>query len=120
MHSWTVTSPDRLDLFLAKDGRTLSRSKAQDIIEQRLVTVNGAVAMKSSCRLQEGDIVTMQEPKAEIDLSHIEPVDLHLNVLYEDDSCMVIDKPAGISVHPGAGMEPNEKTDLNGVAFLLK
>lgn len=120
MHSWTVTSPDRLDLFLAKDGRTLSRSKAQDIIQKNLVTVNGAVAMKSSQRLQEGDVVTMQEPKADIDLSHIEPADLRLNVLYEDDSCLVIDKPAGISVHPGAGMAPDEKTILNGIAFLFE
>lgn len=119
MSPWTVTSPDRLDLFLAKDGRVLSRSKAKDMIERGLVTVNGAAVTKPSHRLEEGDTVALEESEDEAIPSDIEPVDLKLSVLHEDDACLVIDKPAGIAVHPGAGMGPDDRTMLNGIAFLF-
>jgi len=120
MPTWIVPLPDRLDMFLAKDGRTLSRSKAQDIIERKLVRVNDAVVTKSSFRLQEGDKVEMEDEEEESIPSDIEPVDLKLEILFEDDTCLVINKPAGVAVHPGAGMAPDEKTILNGVAHIFK
>ncbi len=118
MSKWIVSFPDRLDAFLAKEGRTLSRAKAQEAIEKGLVMVNDEVTTKAAFRLQEGDTVEMEE-REEAKVSNADPVDLHLPVLYEDDSCMIIDKPAGVAVHPGAGMGPDEKTLLNGIAFLF-
>jgi len=118
MSQWIVSFPDRLDAFLAKEGRTLSRAKAQEAIETGSVFVNEEVVTKVAFRLQEGDVVQMEETE-EVPTSDIEPVDLHLPVLFEDDACMVLDKPAGISVHPGAGMGPDEMTMLNGIAFLF-
>lgn len=118
MPRWIVSFPDRLDAFLAKEGRTLSRAKAQEAIEKGLVMVNDDVTTKMAFRLQEGDTVDMEETE-EAETSQTDPVDLNIPVLYEDASCMIVDKPAGIAVHPGAGMGPNERTLLNGIAFLF-
>lgn len=115
---WIVTLPDRLDAFLAAEGRMLSRAKAQAAIEDGRVTVNDGVATKAAFRLQEGDHVRLTDKEARA--SGIEPADMGLTVLYEDSACLVLNKPAGIAVHPGAGMAPGEKTLLHGVAFLFR
>lgn len=119
MPQWIVSFPDRLDSFLSKDGRMLSRAKAQSAIEGGSVSVNEETVTKASFRLQEGDVVEAGEAEAAAS-ADIDPVDLHLPILHEDDACIIIDKPAGIAVHPGAGMGPGEKTLLNGIAFLFK
>ncbi|MBI3618482.1 RluA family pseudouridine synthase [Candidatus Peregrinibacteria bacterium] len=117
MPQWIVSRPDRLDSFLASQKEVISRSKAQKSIEQGQVQVNDDVISKPAQRLQEGDRVTLMESEAKTDEA-IAPTDLHLSILYEDDACCVIDKPAGIAVHPGAGMALGEKTILHGIAFL--
>ena len=106
MADWLVSLPERLDVFLSLEGRMLSRTKAQSAIEDGRVTVNDAVVTKSAFRLQEGDRVVVLEDDAPLENSGIEPEDLKLNILYEDRTCLVINKPAGIAVHPGAGMAP--------------
>ncbi len=119
MSEWSALAPQRLDAFLASEGRVLSRAKAQKMIDAGLVRVNGKKKKKASHVLEPEDTVTVtgELPTEE---SLIAPVDLHLSILYEDDACMVVDKPAGVAVHPGAGMEPNEVTMLSGIAFLFK
>lgn len=117
---WTVEAPARLDAFLGAEGRMLSRAKAQTAIDAGRVKVNDKVIRKAAYRLSEGDRVALKAAKEiEVDVS-IEPKDLKLIVLYEDDDCLVINKPAGIAVHPGAGMEDDEVTLLSGVAHLFK
>lgn len=121
MPDWIVPLPDRLDSFLATDGRMLSRAKAQKAIEAGEVSVNDVVVKKSAQRLQEGDKVSLDSPTpSDGDNQAIVPVDLHLDALYEDKACMVINKPAGVAVHPGAGMASGETTLLSGIAFLFK
>ncbi|MBO6639174.1 MAG: RluA family pseudouridine synthase [Roseitalea sp.] len=92
----------RLDQFLATamDG-TVSRSRLKGLIEDGRVTVNGAVVVEAKRRVAAGDIARVDlpppadaEPQAEA---------IALSVLYEDDALIVIDKPAGLVVHPGAG-----------------
>lgn len=120
---WLVSLPERLDSFLAADGRMRSRAHAQKMIEAGQVLVNDAIVTKSAQRLQEGDKVSLDDSRQITDDSsakNIQPVDLHLDILYEDDRCLVTNKPSGIAVHPGAGMESDENTILNGIAFLLK
>jgi 23S rRNA pseudouridine1911/1915/1917 synthase len=119
MPSWKAPSLSRLDAFLASEGRTLSRSRAQKAIEAGYVKVNKKVIKKVAFRLEEGDKVELKEIE-EKDDGRITPVDLKLEILYEDKACMVISKPRGISVHPGAGMDEGEKTILHGVAHLFK
>jgi 23S rRNA pseudouridine1911/1915/1917 synthase len=92
----------RLDSFLASVIYNVSRTKLQRAIDDGDVLVNNRV-VKPSYRLRRGDEV-------EVDLPEPPPVELlpeaiPLNVVYEDDDLVVIDKPAGMVVHPGAGVQ---------------
>lgn len=118
MPTWTADIPQRLDAFLASEGRTLSRARAQKLIEDGFVTVNGKKQKKCAYRLDLGDEVGLADDVPE-PTSSIAPIDQHLTVLFEDDSCMVLNKPAGLAVHPGAGMESDEVTLLSGIAHLF-
>lgn len=120
MPKWLVSSPDRLDAFLASDNRMLSRAQAQKAIEGGQVFVNDEVTTKVAQRVQEGDIVELLERDKGQGTGDMVPADLHLEILYEDDGCFVINKPAGLSVHPGPGMPPGEITVLHGVAYIFQ
>jgi 23S rRNA pseudouridine1911/1915/1917 synthase len=92
----------RLDAFVAKQLEEVSRTRIQRAIEDGDVLVNEHTA-KSSYRVRVGDHI-------EIDLPEPPPVELRpepipLNIVYEDDDLIVVDKPAGLIVHPGAGQE---------------
>lgn len=118
MPEWVVSFPERLDVFLASEGRSISRARAQKAIDDGRVMVNEEVVAKASVRLQEGDKVTLTGEEERAD-DTIVSADLGLSVLYEDGVCMVLNKPAGIAVHPGAGMGPGERTVLHGISFLF-
>jgi len=100
---FNVTPADtrtRLDRFLAKTAPEFSRSRIQTLIRQGYVTVNGA-APRARDMVEAGDRIALFEPPKEaIDLA---PEKIALSVLFEDGDLIVINKPAGISVHPGAG-----------------
>ena len=117
---FTTKETGRLDALIAAQDATLSRSRIQKVIKAGGVLVNSEKITKPSHQLHEGDIVTIiAATKATEDTTSIKPIDQQLEVLYEDDACMVINKPAGISVHPGHAMEEDEKTLLNGIAYLF-
>jgi 23S rRNA pseudouridine1911/1915/1917 synthase len=117
---WVVSSPERLDTFLAREGGFSSRGQAQKAIESGDVEVNDGTIDKPAFRLQEGDKVALLKEETREDTGVIDPVDLMLKILYEDDACFVINKEAGLMVHPGAGMLPGEKTVLHGVVYLFQ
>jgi 23S rRNA pseudouridine1911/1915/1917 synthase len=120
MPTWIVSFPDRLDAFLSKEERMPSRQKAQAAIERGSVTVNDEVVTKPAHRVQEGDKVECTEDERyKMQDATTEHIDMHLTVLYEDNACMVINKPAGVAVHPGAGMAAGEKTLLHGIAWMF-
>ncbi len=92
----------RLDSFLASRLDQISRTRIQRAIEDGDVLVNER-AVKPSYRLRPGDTV-------EIDLPEPPPTELHpdaipIRIIHEDDDLIVVDKPAGLVVHPGAGIE---------------
>jgi 23S rRNA pseudouridine1911/1915/1917 synthase len=91
---------ERVDRFLATQLAHVSRSQVQRWIEEGLVTVNGA-ASKASRQLATGDMVCLERPEDE--RPGLEPVEMDLEVAYEDEDCAVIDKPAGLVVHPAEG-----------------
>ena len=87
------------------------------MIEAGLVLVNGRVA-RASRRLRGGDTVRLELPPPEAGIPAIEPEDLPLTRVFEDEWLLVIDKPAGMVVHPGAGVRsgtPNRFSRLDGV-----
>jgi 23S rRNA pseudouridine1911/1915/1917 synthase len=96
----------RLDVFLTRhllhesSPSKFSRSEIQRLIGEGEVTLNGN-RVKPSARVRANDLVQVQQLPARA--STLEPEALPLNILYEDADCIVINKPAGIVVHPAAG-----------------
>lgn len=92
--------PDRLDHFLGANAPELSRTRAKEIIAEGLVTLNGAPA-KPSAKLVPGDVVEAEVTEAPA--MNAGPEDIPLDIVYEDDDVLVVDKPAGMVVHPAPG-----------------
>ncbi len=108
----------RIDQFLAMQEGIKSRSAAQKLLDAGCVQCKGKKIKKSSFTVEGGDIVTYTLPSsAPIPESTITSV--VLPVLFEDDFCMVINKPAGIAVHPGSGMKKEEETILSALKPLF-
>ncbi|HEY0672507.1 MAG TPA: RluA family pseudouridine synthase [Longimicrobiales bacterium] len=91
---------ERLDAFLATHFDQLSRSRAAQLIEEGHVTVNERIPKKSE-KLSAGDIVLVTLPAAQP--TTVTPEDIPLNIVYQDKDLLVLDKPAGLVVHPAAG-----------------
>jgi 23S rRNA pseudouridine1911/1915/1917 synthase len=92
----------RLDLFLVGKTADVSRSRLQRWLEEGKVTVDGfAGPVKASLPLKAGWVVTLDQPEAIP--STIVPAPIALHLVHEDDDLLVINKPPGIAVHPGAG-----------------
>ena len=88
---------ERLDRFLSGWLDGVSRSQVQRWIQEGKVTVNGHVS-KASRRLEVGDTICLLMPDEESDV--VQPWEASLSVVYEDKDCAVVDKPAGLVVHP--------------------
>ena len=91
----------RLDRYLADQRPELSRSRLQKLIVEGAVCVNGKTT-RSSYRLVAGDSITIDIPPP-ID-STINPEDIPLDIFFEDDHVLVLDKPAGMIVHPAGSV----------------
>ncbi len=94
------TSGDRLDRWLSQQLPELSRSRLQQLIEQGNVQVNGLCTSKKAT-LKPGDRIQIQIPPAKA--LELKPEDIPLEILYEDDALLIINKPAGLVVHPAPG-----------------
>jgi 23S rRNA pseudouridine1911/1915/1917 synthase len=105
---------ERLDAFLARCADNLSRSAAQKLIEEGQVTLNGRPGKKND-KLNMGDKVeyAIPEPKA-VDIA---PTEMQLDIAYEDEDVIVINKPKGLVVHPAAGHQ--DDTLVNGLLYAL-
>jgi 23S rRNA pseudouridine1911/1915/1917 synthase len=90
----------RLDRYVCQRLPELSRSRVQKLIADGHITVNGRPA-KPGLRLNTGDRIEVTVPPAPP--SRLEPEDIPLDILYEDDDLLVVDKPAGLTVHPAPG-----------------
>jgi len=100
---FVVTSgeqPKRLDVFLVNRERDMSRSALQRLIELGRIRLNNKI-VKPSQKIKPGDRITMDVPKPEPLLMQGEPIPL--DIIFEDDSVLVLNKPPGIVVHPAPG-----------------
>jgi len=92
----------RLDQWLAAAlGPDFSRNRVQALIRQGAVSVNGMAVTEAKRKMAEADCVTVQMPEPEP--AEPQGEDIALDILYEDDQLIVINKPTGLVVHPGAG-----------------
>ena len=90
----------RLDSFLAANIPELTRSAAQRLIEEGRVQMNGRAAAKS-CKLSGGEEIAVELPEPEsVDIT---AQDIALDIVYEDDDVIVVNKPVGLVVHPAPG-----------------
>ncbi len=118
MTSWIVDRNVRLDRFLAEVAG-ISRVHAREQIEAGCVLVNGRLARKAALIVETGETVESTSDGTHATETRVTPMNIALPVLYEDDACFVIDKPAGIPVHPGTGIPPDAQTVLHGLAKLF-
>ena len=99
-----ATPPARLDKALARDvpeEAALSRTRLARLLAEGQVLVNGVAATDPKAKVAEGAEIEISVPVA--DESHIGPEDIPLDVVYEDDDLIVVNKPAGMVVHPAPG-----------------
>ena len=90
----------RLDRFISEKHPELSRTYAKKLIEDGHITVNGKT-VKASLILNTGDSLSIRIPPPEP--SHLVAEDIPLDIVYEDKDLLVVDKPAGLTVHPAPG-----------------
>ncbi|MBQ5819330.1 MAG: RluA family pseudouridine synthase, partial [Bacteroides sp.] len=106
----------RVDKYLFDRLPNASRNRIQKAAEQNFVMANGK-AVKSSYKVKPLDVITivMDRPRYENDII---PEDIPLNIVYEDNYLMVVNKPAGLVVHPGHGNYHG--TLVNAIAWHMK
>jgi 23S rRNA pseudouridine1911/1915/1917 synthase len=102
----------RLDKYVGEKCPELSRTYAQKLIADGLIRVNGGV-VKAGFRLSAGDRVDVVIPPAAP--STLSPEAMSLDILYEDDDLLVVNKPPGLAVHPAPGLRGH--TLLNAILF---
>lgn len=94
-------TPERLDKFLVEQLQEFSRTRIQGLISDGFVDVDGRAAKKAGQPLEGGSNITVRiPPSVPTDLI---PEDIPLDILFENDDMLVINKPAGMVVHPAAG-----------------
>lgn len=108
--------PLRVDKFLVEHMPHSSRNRIQTVADAGMLFVNER-PVKSNYKVRPGDIVTMMIDHAPYD-DKIEPEEIPLEVVYEDDQLLVINKPAGMVVHPGCGNYHG--TLVNAIAWHLR
>ena len=91
----------RLDAWLAGQCEGFSRSRIQGLIRAERVRVNGAVVVRAAGKVEPGDVVMLAIPPPVP--AEPQPEDIPLSIVYEDEHIIVLDKPAGLVVHPAPG-----------------
>ena len=106
----------RVDKFLQTQLKEFSRTKIQNLINDGHVKLNNIIIVNSSKKIKEKDQIKVTFPAAK-EIS-IKPSKIPLDILYEDDDIIIINKSPGVVVHPGAGNY--DKTIVNGLLFKYK
>jgi 23S rRNA pseudouridine1911/1915/1917 synthase len=101
LFTYDEDTPKRLDKFLVSRLTGFSRSRLQTLIRQGYVLVDDVVAQKTGLNLEQGMVVEISIPPVE--KSDLVPEPIPLTVVFENDDTLVINKPAGMVVHPSAG-----------------
>jgi len=108
--------PLRIDKFLMNRVEGATRNKIQQALDEGFITVNGN-AVKPNYKVKAGDEIVVLDTRRP-ESTEVIPEELPLNIAYEDDDIMIINKPAGMVVHPGCGNYSG--TLVNGLAWYLQ
>ena len=95
----------RVDVFVNKKANDLSRTRVKNLILDKKLKLNNKITIDPSKKISNGDIInlTIPEPKK----TSLKPYKYKLDIIYEDNDLIVLNKPAGIVMHPGAGNYDN-------------
>ena len=91
----------RVDVFISNKGNDISRSRIKNLILAKKLKINNEIITDPAKKISDGDhiILTLPEPKK----ASLKPYEFKLDIIFEDDDLIVLNKPAGIVMHPGAG-----------------
>ncbi len=102
----------RLDSFVSEQNEKVSRSLAQKLIEEGKILVNGT-KQKVSYKIKENDAIVVPDDATKTSSADLKGEDIDLDVIYEDDDILVVNKPKNMLVHPGSGV--NSGTLVNAI-----
>jgi len=95
----------RIDTFITKKKKELSRTRIKNLILKKKLKLNNKIFENPSKKISEGDKIIFEIPEPE--KASLKPYNYKLDIVYEDDDLIIINKSAGISMHPGAGNYDN-------------
>ena len=111
-----IGSNARLDKFLAHKLKTITRTQIKKIIISKNLSINNKIISSPSQKVKIGDKISFSILENKIE--HIKPEKIKINIIYEDNDLIVLNKPSGIVVHPGAGNKNG--TLVNGLVYHYK
>ena len=115
-----ITQPEdnnlRVDVFVNKKESSLSRTRIKNLILNKKLKLNGKMINSPSHKVSNGDKINLEIPEPK--KASLKSFDFKLNIIYEDGDLLVINKPAGIIMHPGAGNYDN--TIVNALMHYCK
>ena len=91
----------RVDVFMKKKEKLISRTRIKNLILKEKLKLNNEIIKSPSKKVSEGDRISLQIPKPE--QASLKPYNFKLEIVHEDEDLLIINKPAGIIMHPGAG-----------------
>ena len=91
----------RVDLFIHKKEEWISRTRVKNLILDQKLRINNKLIVDPSKKIYLGDNIKLILPEPKI--ASLEPYDYKLDIVYEDEDLIILNKPAGIIMHPGAG-----------------
>jgi 23S rRNA pseudouridine1911/1915/1917 synthase len=95
----------RVDVFINKREKLISRTRIKNLILKEKLKLNGKIIKSPSKKVLSGDKIFLQIPKPK--KASLKPYKFNLDIIYEDEDLIIINKPAGIIMHPGAGNYDN-------------
>ena len=106
----------RVDVFINKKEQSISRTRIKNFILEEKLSLNNEIINSPSKKVFTGDKINLQIPEPKE--ASLKPYNFKLKIIYEDDDLLIIDKPAGIIMHPGAGNF--DKTIVNALMYYNK
>tara|TARA_Y100000591_G_C21759939_1_gene659570 strand:+ start:37 stop:1014 length:978 start_codon:yes stop_codon:yes gene_type:complete len=111
-----ISHKKRIDTFVFEKCSELSRTRIKNLIIDKRLKINGVINEIPSKKINEGDNISLEVPEPK--KNSLKPFNFKLDIIYEDSDLIIIDKPSGISMHPGPGNYDN--TIVNALASYKK
>jgi len=101
----TEDNNQRVDAFIKNKEQSLSRTRIKNLILKKNLKLNNQIIISPSKKVSKGDLLSLEIPEPK--LASLKPYKFKLDIIYEDKDIIIINKPAGIVIHPGAGNYDN-------------